>query len=121
MPLCDRQSGTRIGRRPVMATITKNTRAQARPLPPGEFVREELEARGWTQRDFARILGRPLQNVNNIINGKTGITAATAKQLGVAFGTSAELWLNLETAYRLATAEEPDPAIAKRAERFAAA
>lgn len=102
-----------------MSKLTTASRAPAQVFAPGEFIREELEARGWTQRDFARILGRPLQNVNNIINGKTAITAATAKQLALVFGTSAELWLNLETAYRLAMAEEPDPRIARRAERFA--
>ena len=94
-------------------------RTRARVFPPGEFIREELEARAWTQRDFAQILGRPLQNVNNIINGRTAVTAATAKQLALAFGTSAELWLNLETAYQLATAEEPDPQIARRVRQLA--
>ena len=100
-----------------MSTVTQK-KAPAQVLPPGEFIREELEARGWTQRDFAQILGRPLQNLNGIINGKTAITAATAKQIALAFGTSPELWLNLETAYRLATAEEPDPRIARRVEKF---
>ena len=99
----------------------KATKAPAQVFPPGEFIREELEARAWTQRDFAAILGRPLQNVNNIINGRTAVTAATAKQLALVFGTSAELWLNMETAYQLATAEEPDPKIARRAEKFAEA
>ena len=101
-----------------MSKPTTATRSPAQVFAPGEFIRDELETRGWTQRDFAQILGRPLQNMNNIINGRTAITAATAKQLALAFGTSAELWLNLETAYRLATAEEPDPRIAGRAERF---
>jgi hypothetical protein len=39
-------------------------------FPPGEFIREELEARGWTQSDLAKILGRPLQAINEIVNGK---------------------------------------------------
>lgn len=84
-------------------------------FPPGDFIREELEARGWTQSDFARILGRPLQAVNEIINGRKRITAETAKEIAMALGTSAELWLNLENAYRLATASDPDPSIRKRA------
>ena len=37
------------------------TRNPAEVFPPGEFVREELEARGWTQTDLAAILGRPLR------------------------------------------------------------
>ncbi len=47
-----------------------------------------------------------MQAICGIINGGTAMTAATAKQLAVAFGTSAEVWLNLETGYRLAMAEE---------------
>ncbi len=102
----------------VHQSMTKNP---AQVFPPGAFIREELEARGWTQRAFAQILGRPLQNINGIINGKTAITAVTAKQLALVFGTSPELWLNLETAYRLSTAAEPDPRIARRAGKLALA
>jgi HTH-type transcriptional regulator/antitoxin HigA len=91
------------------------TRTPAEVFPPGDFVREELEARRWTQGDLASVIGRPVQVVNEIVNGRKGITAQTAKQLAAAFGTSAELWLNLESTYRLATAEDPDPMIATRA------
>ena len=42
----------------------------AEVFPPGEYLRDELEARVWTQGDFARIIGRPLQVVNEIINGR---------------------------------------------------
>lgn len=87
----------------------------AEVFPPGEYIREELEARHWTQSDLAAVLGRPLQVVNEIINGRKRITAATAKQVAAAFGTSPELWLNLESAYQLGTAREPDPRIAERA------
>lgn len=87
----------------------------AQVFPPGEFLREELEARGWTQGDFARILGRPLQTINQIINGRKRITVETAKEIGLALGTGPELWLNLENAYRLHTTPEPDAAIGRRA------
>ena len=91
------------------------TRMPAEVFPPGDFIREELEARHWTQKDLASVIGRPIQAVNEIINGRKSITAETAKQLAAAFGTSAELWLNLESAYQLATADDPDPGIAERA------
>jgi HTH-type transcriptional regulator/antitoxin HigA len=67
---------------------------------PGEFIKEELEARDWTQNDLAVILGRQLRTVSDIVTGKRGITPETAKGLGQAFGTSAQLWMNLESAYR---------------------
>ena len=90
--------------------------------PPGEFIREELEERGWTQRDLADVLGRPLQTVNQIINGRKGITPETAVELGAALGTSAELWMNLESGYRLSLVGKPDPMISRRARaRLAAA
>ena len=89
-------------------------KSHAQVFPPGDFIREELEARGWTQGDLARFIGRPLQTVNAIVNAKKEITPETAVALGAAFGTSAELWLRLETTYRLAQAGDPDPAIKSR-------
>jgi HTH-type transcriptional regulator / antitoxin HigA len=93
----------------------------AQVFPPGDFIREELEARGWTQRDLARVIGRPLQAVNELVNGRKQITAGTAKELGLAFGTGPELWMNLESAYRLAATGDPDPAITRRAAALATA
>lgn len=72
-----------------------------RPIAPGEILKDELDARGWTQSDLAEILGRPIQAINEIINCKEAIVPATAVELSRAFGTSAEFWLNLESAYRL--------------------
>ncbi|MDC0358627.1 HigA family addiction module antitoxin, partial [Oligoflexia bacterium] len=70
-------------------------------IPPGEILREELDARGWTQGEFAEIIGRPIQTVNEIIAGKKSITPETALLFSQALGTSAQLWLNLESSYRL--------------------
>ena len=64
-------------------------RIAAEVFPPGDFLREELETRGWTQADLAELMGRPLRSINEIINGKKSITAETAIGLGHALGTSA--------------------------------
>ena len=72
----------------------------ARPVPPGRILRQELEARGWTQRDLAAILGRPEQMVSEIINGAQQITPETSVQLSEAIGSSLEFWYNLEANYR---------------------
>jgi len=95
----------------------------ARPVSPGRVLRRELEARGWTQQDLARIVGRPPQVINQIVQGKKQITPETAIELSQAFGTSAELWTNLEAAYRLqlAAQQEPDKAIARRSRLYAIA
>jgi len=56
----------------------------------------ELEARGWTQKDLARIMERPPQAINEIVKGTKQITPETALVLAETFGTSAEFWTNLE-------------------------
>lgn len=45
----------------------------AEALPPGEYLRDELEERGWTVAEFADILGRPGQAVSEILNAKKSI------------------------------------------------
>jgi len=73
----------------------------AEAFPPGEYLRDELEERGWTVTEFASIIGLPVQAVSEILNAKKSITPDTALSLSEALGTSAELWLNLQTAYHL--------------------
>jgi HTH-type transcriptional regulator / antitoxin HigA len=84
-------------------------------FPPGDHIREEIQDRGWTQGDLARIMGRPVQVINEIINGRKAITARTARELEAALGPSAELWMNLETSYRLYKEGQADPEITVRA------
>src|SRR5580704_16951960 len=93
-------------------------RVPAEVFPPGEFVREELEARGWTQEDLAQIMGRPLRLVNELINAKKQITPDTARGLGDAFGTDPIFWMNLDSAYRLANAQPADEAVSRRARLY---
>ncbi|MBI1756393.1 MAG: HigA family addiction module antidote protein [Fimbriimonas ginsengisoli] len=77
-----------------------------RVFAPGDTIVDELAARGWTQSRLSEIMGRPLQLVNAICRGRRAITPGTALELGAAFGTSAQFWLNLETRYRLWLAEQ---------------
>jgi HTH-type transcriptional regulator / antitoxin HigA len=93
----------------------------AEVFAPGDFIRDELRARGWTQARFAHILARPPQFVNELINVKRSVTARTALELAAAFGTSPELWLNLEMTWQLSRLDKPDPAIARRARHASAA
>lgn len=76
-------------------------RIPARVASPGKIILREIEARGWTQKDLADIIRRPVQAVNEIIKGTKQVTPETALELGAAFGTSPQLWLNLESNYRL--------------------
>jgi HTH-type transcriptional regulator/antitoxin HigA len=82
---------------------------------PGEFIREELDAREWLQRDLAYILGVPEQAVNMIISGKRGISPEMARALGDAFDVNPEFFANLQKAYEMVNAKAPDPGVARRA------
>ncbi len=93
-------------------------RVPAEVFPPGEFIKEELEARGWTQMDLAEILGRPFQLVNEILAGKRAISPETAQGLGEAFGTGAQVWMNLESTYRLSRTKPRDDSVVRRARLF---
>lgn len=75
--------------------------APARVPTPGKILSRELEARGWTQKDLAEIMSRPVQTINEIIRGSKQITPETAIELSQALGTSPEFWTNLEAKYRL--------------------
>jgi len=85
---------------------------------PGECVRREMESRGWTQRDLAQILDRPLPTVNEIINGKRAIMPEMAVALAQAFGSTADLWMQREAAYRLSLVTDRDDAIRDRARLY---
>jgi HTH-type transcriptional regulator/antitoxin HigA len=76
-------------------------RVPAQAFPPGDFLKDELDVRGWTQEEFAAIIGRPTTLVNQIVLGKRAITPEAAAEIGAALGVEAEYWLNLETTYRL--------------------
>jgi addiction module HigA family antidote len=71
----------------------------ARVPAPGKILSRELEARGWTQKDLAQMIGRPVQIINEIILETKQITPETANKLSQALGTSAEFWTNLEAKY----------------------
>jgi HTH-type transcriptional regulator/antitoxin HigA len=85
---------------------------------PGEAIRDQMQARGWTQRDLAEILGRPLPAVSEILRGKRSLTPEMAVVLASAFGNDPEYWLRLEVAYRLGQIEKRNDDVARRAKLF---
>jgi HTH-type transcriptional regulator/antitoxin HigA len=96
-----------------------SARIPAEVFPPGEFLREELEIRSWSQVELAEILGRPARLVSELISGKRAITPETAKGLAAAFGGSAQYWMNLETSYQLSKAKIPEEEVSRRAKLYA--
>lgn len=100
--------------------MAQNDRRPAEVFPPGEFIREELEERGWSQQDLASIIGKSTNLVSQIVNGKRAVTPETAVTLGAAFGTDAELWLNLQNAFDLSRVPRCDE-VARRSRVFSKA
>jgi addiction module HigA family antidote len=83
------------------------------PTHPGEILLEEfLIPMGLTQVKLAEHIGVPVQRINEIVRGKRGITPETAWLLSQAFGTTPQLWMNLQTNYDLAM-NKPDRKVAE--------
>ena len=76
-----------------------------RPVHPGELLREEIEDLDMSARALADALNVPANRVSAILNGTRGITADTALRLSRYFGTTPEVWINLQKTYELRTAE----------------
>ncbi len=75
------------------------------PIHPGEILREEfLIPLGISQYRIAKEIHVPARRINEIVLEKRGISADTALRLGRYFGTTAQLWLNLQTRYDLEVA-----------------
>lgn len=88
-------------------------------FPPSEYIREEATERGWTPSDLADILGLSRAEISNILNGRTAISTKIAKVLDEAFGTGAQVWLNLQAAYDLAMSKAmKDDSIARRSKLY---
>ena len=91
-----------------LATLSFDDMASASPLPPltpGEVLLEEfMRSAGLSARVLAAELGVPGNRISAIINGSRRVSAETALLLGRRFGTSPELWMNLQTSHDLAVA-----------------
>ena len=74
------------------------------PIHPGEMLKDELQARGMSQKKFAAIIGMPYTAFNEIVNGKRSITTDTALKIEAATGIAADLWLGLQADYNMQTA-----------------
>ncbi|MCD4783829.1 MAG: ImmA/IrrE family metallo-endopeptidase [Candidatus Eremiobacteraeota bacterium] len=72
----------------------------------GDFIREEMEIRGWTQRDLSAVLGISEKSISKLIGNKQAVTIKTASLLGKAFGQSPDYWLNLYNNYALRLLED---------------
>jgi len=79
------------------------------PTHPGEMLLEEfLSPMGISQRDLADSIHVPYQRINEIINGRRGITPSTALRLAKFFDMSADFWMNLQLRWDLYFAQQDE-------------
>jgi addiction module HigA family antidote len=84
------------------------------PIHPGEVLQDLLNEAGLTVNALALALRVPANRIGAIVKGQRGITADTALRLARYFGTSAQMWINLQAKHDLAVAED---ALSQRIER----
>ena len=75
-----------------------------RPVHPGEILRDELDALGLSASALAKELDVPVSRIVAILHGRRGVTANTALRLARYFGTTPQVWLNLQKTYELGRA-----------------
>ena len=79
------------------------------PTHPGEMLLEEfLKPMELTQRQLADAIRVPYQRINELINGRRGMTPSTALRLSKFFGVSADFWMNLQIRWDLYFAQKSE-------------
>ena len=87
-------------------TYTLSDLVPSSPIHPGEMVKDELEARGISQRKFASIIGCSYTVFNEILNCKRPITTDYALRIEAALGIKAYMLVNMQSEYNLQTARQ---------------
>ncbi len=79
------------------------------PTHPGEMLLEEfLNPMGLTQRELANAIHVPYQRINDLVNGRRGITPSTALRLAKFFGMTPDFWMNLQLRWDLYFAQKEE-------------
>ena len=80
---------------------------------PGDVLKEELEARGMSQKKFSELLNVPYTQLNEILNGKRPVTTDFALMMEAALGINPELLINMQSRYNMSVARQKKSLIAK--------
>lgn len=92
------------------------------PTHPGEMLLEDfLKPMGLTQQQLADGIHVPYQRVNELINGKRGVTPSTALRLSRFFGNTPEFWMNLQMRWDIYFAQQSEAADLDSIEKFVVA
>ena len=87
------------------------------PIHPGEILADELEETGLSAKRLADLIEMPANRLYQLIAGKRSMTTDTALRLSQYFGTSADLWMNLQAAYDLDLARQQNGKAIRRIPR----
>lgn len=89
------------------------------PTHPGEMLLEEfLNPMGISQRDLADHIEVPYQRINELVNGRRGITPSTALRLAKFFDMSADFWMNLQLRWDLYFARQAENKVLERIQPY---
>ena len=80
---------------------------------PGDVLKEELEARGISQKKFSEVLSVPYTQLNEILNGKRPVTTDFALMMEVALGINPEMLINMQSRYNMSVAKQKKPLLAR--------
>ena len=87
-----------------MAATDDDSVSMADPAHPGEVLRDDLAALGWTQCEAARNLGCARRSLGAVLNGKARLSAKLALALGAGGIGKAHMWMAMQSAHDLAQA-----------------
>lgn len=91
------------------------------PTHPGEMLLEEfLNPMGLTQRELANAIHVPYQRINDLVNGRRGITPSTALRLAKFFGMTPDFWMNLQQRWDLYFAQKEETNIIQEIHPYSA-
>jgi addiction module HigA family antidote len=82
-----------------------DTRNGMNPVHPGQILRDELDELGLSANALSKALDVPVNRITMILGGQRGVSADTALRLGRYFGTTPQVWLNLQKTWELRRAE----------------
>lgn len=100
-----------------MDKSTANQMMSSMLIHPGEMIKDEIMARGLTQKEVARQMGVSYMVFNEILNGKRPVTTEYALLLEAVLGTDAHIWIGLQQEYNMQKAKQ-DKSFMKRLEKI---
>lgn len=100
-----------------MDKSTANQMMSSMLIHPGEMIKDEIMARGLTQKEVARQMGVSYTVFNEILNGKRPVTTEYALLLEAVLGTDAHIWIGLQQEYNMQKAKQ-DKSFMKRLEKI---